>query len=123
MYKFKLALPIDSKDNINYILFFSFFSAWLLAFPFLGQVLYGLFGKLRVKALGKVLILSNVIMLLINTVSINISPILGLFLCILALVLSLVFLQKAKKTLLGIRRFKFKIQKNTARPKSFFIYL
>lgn len=182
MGKFKVDFSIDG-GNTNSILFFSLFSAWLLSFPFLGQVLYGLYGKysaglenlslviilalfighisagyivddirkakktllaisyicivgslvfylpysslwtfmilllaflggiyvstwgyyaklynhnIRIKVIAKVLILSNIIMVFINTVSINISPFLGLGLSILCLILSLIFLHRAK---------------------------
>lgn len=183
MRKLKIDFLTAKDDNTNCILSFSLFSAWLLSFPFLGQVLYCLYGKysidlgnltliiiaflllgqltagyiidnirkakrafivityiciagslvfflpysslwsimiivlsflggvyistwsyyyklytqdLRVKAIAKVLILSNIIMVVINVVSINISPFLGLALSIFSLILSLIVLQRSK---------------------------
>lgn len=172
----------NSKDNNRPILFYSFFSAWLLSLPFKGQILSCLYsnysldlsylsfiiigvliighmsagylidniskakkvlkfityiviflslvfflppsslwtimililaflggvyvaawgfyyrmypsGKFKIKAIAKVLILSNILMILINVVSINISPFLGLGLSIVFLVLSLIILEQ-----------------------------
>lgn len=168
----------------NSILFISFFSAWLLSFPFLGQVLYGLYNTYsisidnlslitifalflglllggyivknierskglsliinwtailgsmifffpytrlwdivivllsflggvylanwgfylrqysdvnnRIKVIAIVLILSNIIMAGINIISVNFSPVLGLVLGIISLVISLIFLMRSK---------------------------
>ena len=183
MEKNKVNLLIDGLSNKEFILFFSLFSGWQLSFPFLGQVLDGLYSKnginlnnlslfvtgsaflglitagyfiddiikakrsfliisyisiigslifflpysniwnivivilsfiggvyvaaggyyyslypkdLRLKTIGQILILSNIIMIIINTISMNISPSLGLGLAILSLILSMVFLNKSK---------------------------
>lgn len=51
----------------------------------------------RIKVIAKTLILSNLIMLIINFVSINISPLLGLSLSILSLIASLIFLNRSEE--------------------------
>lgn len=184
MRKQKIKLLNSDPNNRNSILYISFFSAWLLSFPFLGQVLYGLYDKYslsldnlslitifslflglllggyivdkieksknlsilinciaiggtmifffsptrlwdiaiillsfmggiyianigfylkeysspknRIKTIAFVLILSNILMGVINIISVNLSPILGLVLGILSLILSLIFLMKSK---------------------------
>lgn len=183
MKKLKIDFLRDQDYNIDFILFFSLFSAWILSFPFLGQVLdciyykqsidfgnlslllivaaflglltagyiidniikakkalllisyisiigslvffldysnlwnitililaflsgvyiassgyyYRLYSKeIRVKIIAKVLMLSNIIMLIINIVAINISKSLGLGLSIVVLILSVLLLNKSK---------------------------
>ena len=54
-------------------------------------------GQAKIRAIAKVLILSNILMLLINVISINISPFLGLGLSILFLILSLVILKQSNE--------------------------
>lgn len=184
MRKHKISFLISKEDDINSILFLSFFSGWMLSFPFLGSVLYGLYDKNffaldnlcliiiisiflghivagyisnsiekakrisiiinyiaivgsmvfffpysrlwdftiillaflggiyisnwafycrvhttnlnRMKAIAMVLIFSNIIMLIINIISINISPLLALLLTILSLVASLIILKRTE---------------------------
>lgn len=183
MKKIKMDFLRLEDNNTSFVLFFSLFSAWLLSFPFLGQVLYCLYDKnsidlsditlfiitsffiglisagyiiediikarrtiisityicifgslvfflphsslwsimiivlsfiggiyistwgyycnlyhegLRIKAIAKALIISNIIMVIINVVSINISPFWGLGLGVLSLVMSLIVLYRSK---------------------------
>lgn len=74
----------------------------ILVLSFLGGVylatwgyyykLYGP-GEIKVKAIAKVLVFSNILMVLINVISINFSPLLGLGISILFLILSLIVLE------------------------------
>ncbi|NLC03196.1 MAG: helix-turn-helix transcriptional regulator [Tissierellia bacterium] len=88
------------------VFFFPPSSLWtilILILSFLGGVYIGTWGfyyrlyapgKTKIEVIGKVLILSNLFMILINVVTINISPFIGLGVSILFLILSIVFLEQ-----------------------------
>lgn len=182
MGKYKMDFLISKDADMNHILYMAFFSAWVLSFPFLGTVLYGLYDRHsvdldnlsliiitsiftglivagyvvdsvakaksvsiiinyitiigsvvfffpyskiwdmmivllsflgamyianwafycksfttninRTNAIAMVLVLSNIIMAIINIISVNISPILGLGFSILSLIYALIILKR-----------------------------
>lgn len=88
------------------VFFFPPSSLWtilILILSFLGGLYIGIWGfyyklytpgKTKIEVIGKVLILSNLLMIFINILTINISPLLGLGVSILFLILSIVFLEQ-----------------------------